>query len=249
MEAVLGAGAATRLSHNFACEHLGLLPFQAGPPHVLSEVDGPSVRREFIRHRSATLRPQDTIVVRGVPCTSVARSLVDLASFGDVAMLEKAFDRAQLRRVLRIEEVESVLAATTRPRGAVALRRLLALHGACPLTRSELERRFLQVIRRARLPEPLVNLAVRLEGRKVVPDFRWPRHSLVVEVDGAKWHEGPVRSRADRRRDRRLYLLQGWTVLRYGWEEVVGEGALVASEVERGLEVAGRPQVAARRAM
>ena len=69
---------------------------------------------------------------------------------------------------------------------------------------------------------PEVNQPLRLEGRVVVPDFRWPRQRIVVEADGAKWHDHAV-ARADDAERQALLERHGETVLRVGWDEAVAK--------------------------
>jgi very-short-patch-repair endonuclease len=90
----------------------------------------------------------------------------------------------------------------------------------------ELERRFLRVIRR--LPKPLVNAPL---GPYNV-DFLWPSHRLVVEVDGARFHDHPIARRRDHARDTDLQL-RGYLVTRLTWHEITQEPALVRDRVAR----------------
>jgi very-short-patch-repair endonuclease len=104
-------------------------------------------------------------------------------------------------------------------RGTGTLRRLLAeTHGEPPITRRELERHFLELVRAADLPHPIVNALV--QGHEV--DFHWPARRLVVETDGRATHAHALAFDRDRRRDVDLELA-GWHVLRLTWRDVVHE--------------------------
>ena len=107
-------------------------------------------------HRAARL---DVTHVRGIPCTSVSQTLVDLAP---TPMLEAAFERAERKRWVRPDVIEEMLRG--RP-GANALRQLLQTHRptAGP-TRSVLERRVLGALRNSNLPEPVVTGWTPLRG-------------------------------------------------------------------------------------
>lgn len=96
------------------------------------------------------------------------------------------------------------------------------------LTRSELERRFLGLCRRHRLPAPEVNARA---GPYEV-DFLWREAGLVVETDGFAFHRGRGAFEADRARDARLQAL-GFLVLRFTYRHVVEEPAEVARAVRR----------------
>jgi very-short-patch-repair endonuclease len=122
-------------------------------------------------------------------------------------------------------------------RGTGTLRRLLAeMADEPPFTRSELERRFLELIREAGLPLPVVNALV--AGHEV--DFHWPAHRLVVETDGGATHGYALAIKEDRRRDVDLELA-GWHVLRLTWRQVVHEPERVAMLLRRRLGAAPGP--------
>jgi very-short-patch-repair endonuclease len=105
----------------------------------------------------------------------------------------------------------------------------LAAAGVAP-TRSELERRFRKLARKAGLPEPLV--AHRIGPYRV--DFFWPSHNLVVETDGLRYH-GHVRAvPRDHGKDAGLQL-RGCTVLRFTWWDVVYTPSAVADRIARFL--------------
>lgn len=161
---------------------------------------------------------EDDIVTRhGIPCASVARTLLDLAAVGSTRILDRALEQAQILRLYDHRAIEAVLARANGRGGAAALRRRVQDLADEPApTRSELERRFLELVRCAGLPLPVVNGLVC--GYEV--DFHWPRQRLVVETDGRWVHGTQVAFERDRRRDLDLELA-GWRVLRLTWRQVV----------------------------
>jgi very-short-patch-repair endonuclease len=88
------------------------------------------------------------------------------------------------------------------------------------LTRSALEDALLDLILDAGLSAPRVNEALGLDGRRVVLEFRWPRQRLVVEADGAAWHDNPL-ARADDAERQALLEAHGERVLRVTWHQAV----------------------------
>ena len=98
--------------------------------------------------------------------------------------------------------------------GVKALRRLLDRQ-TFSLTDSELERRFLKLIRRAGLPVPKTQQ--RIQGFRV--DFLWPELRLVVETDGLRYHRTAAQQSKDRRRDQAL-VAAGFIVLRFTHAQV-----------------------------
>jgi very-short-patch-repair endonuclease len=93
-------------------------------------------------------------------------------------------------------------------------------------TRSELETRFLALLRRHRLPQPEVNVRI---GTFVV-DFLWRAERLVVELDGWGAHRSRSAFEADRARDARLKML-GHQVLRFTWRQVTEDSGGVAATI------------------
>src|SRR3954453_5137164 len=67
---------------------------------------------------------------------------------------------------------------------------------------------------------PEVNRAVLLEGRRVVPDFRWPEQRIVVEADSRTWHDNPI-ARADDAERQTLLEARGDRVLRVTWTQAI----------------------------
>jgi very-short-patch-repair endonuclease len=103
-------------------------------------------------------------------------------------------------------------------RGAKRLACIVAT-GPAP-TRSELEDAVLDLILRGGLAHPCVNAALILGGRRVVPDFRWPAQRLVIEADGAAWHDSKL-AREDDADRQALLEAHGERVLRVTWDQAI----------------------------
>jgi hypothetical protein len=184
--------------------------------------------REGIRAHESTL-PPDASDHDGLPVTSVARTLVDLAGTERPDRLAALCRRAEFHRLLDVTAIETLLPGR---RGARALRRAIRdLADTGPeLTRSDLEEMFLSLVARHGLPAPLVN--VRVLGFTV--DFFWPVQRLVVETDGARAHMTASAFERDRRRDSKL-VANGLRVMRFTPSRVAGEPASVAAELRAAL--------------
>jgi hypothetical protein len=146
--------------------------------------------------RSRGLDGRDAFVWRGVPVTSVARTMVDVASVLSLDALARAFHEAGIRYGTTPAHVDAVLERRPNSRGAANLRAVV--HGDEPVTLSTLERRFLRALREAGLPLPETNRHV--DGRRV--DCRWPAYRLTVELDGYRYHRSRHAWELDRRRER-----------------------------------------------
>lgn len=227
LAAVLACGPGAVLSHLSAAVLWELLRAIAGPVHVLrtgTHRRGPAGVR---LHRAVELRPADVRVLRGVPVTSPARTLLDLAAtIDDDGLLARALDEARARRLVGRKELARMI-GTGRP-GTASLRR--ALLDGPTFTRSEAERRLLTVVRAAGLERPRTN--VRIAGFEV--DALWPGARLVVEVDGYVFHSGRRAFEHDRLRDQRLQAT-GYRVLRFTWRQLTERPEAVAATLGAAL--------------
>jgi very-short-patch-repair endonuclease len=141
--------------------------------------------------------------------TSLPRTLIDYAEVARPQQLRLAIEAAERQALLDARALEELIARSPGRRGCKPLRGALSQFPGTTWTQSELERRFLATIRDASLPEPHVNVLV--AGHLV--DFHWPRHRLVVEVDGYEFHRSRRAFESDRERDAALQLA-GLRVLR-----------------------------------
>ncbi len=227
LAAVLACGPGALLSHRSAADRHGLL--RSGSPRI--EVSAPRGRRPrdgIVVHRPRVLDEEDHAMVDGIPVTSVARTLVDIAGVVDPTRLERALDAAERAGTLDAAAIERVLDRLPRARGRGRLLRLLERFSPeAAFTRSEAERRFLALCRRHGLPAPQANLWV--AGHEI--DFFWPDHRLAVEIDGRAHHSGTGGFHADRRRDRAL-LAVGIETARLTWDDL-RESASLAGELRR----------------
>ena len=167
-------------------------------------VSGHARPRKGIRvHSAATLLRRDIRVVDGVPCTSPARTLLDLAQTIGRRGLERTCDRALV--------LESVLAS----------------HDiGSTLTRSALEDRFLPICDRAGIRRPVADYTIDVQGEPVTVDFAWVKERVIVELDSWRYHGNPIAQARDHRRTRRLTLM-GWCVLRVTASDLDDEPSMV----------------------
>src|SRR5206468_5635596 len=120
--------------------------------------------------RCRELDRRDCTKWHGIPVTTLARTLVDLAAELNEEELARAFHEASVRYRLKPEAVEAVLARRPRSKGAAALCRVV--RGDTALLLSKMEKRFLRVLKRHGLPRPETNR--RVDGRYI--DCRWPAY-------------------------------------------------------------------------
>jgi hypothetical protein len=227
LAAVLACGSRAVLSHRSALRKWRL----AGGGTYRVDVSAPrSIKpKPGIRlHRPRSIADLDITELDGIPVTSVAQTLLDMAAPAyrlDVGALIHA---AIVEEVLDAREVWAVLARNPGARGA---RRLdAAMRQEHPFTRSGLERAALALFDRAGIPRPRTNAHV-WDGEKLVEvDFVWRELGLIVEVDGSRYHRSRWRRRRDAAKTAALRA-QGWIVHRYTDSDVAGTPELVATAV------------------
>jgi hypothetical protein len=236
MAAVLASGPGSAASHRSAGALLGLRRSDRPVVDVIAPGRRGRTRAGIRVHRAAALRPGDITRVRHIPCTTVARTLLDLAGCVDARQLDRAIERAETLRVFDLSEIEDVLSGVNRHPGGAPLRSALAIYAPQPaVSRSELERLVISICRRVGMPRPATNVFIPLEGGGCEVDFAWPDERLIVEADGWRYHRTRKAFEDDRRRDQ-LLALAGWHVLRFTWRQIVEEPAEVArviAEVRR----------------
>jgi hypothetical protein len=210
MAAVLACGEGAVLSGRAAGHVWGLLKGPAPPP----EVTGPKKRSiKGVRTRHARRTETETTSWRGIPITTVPRTLADLASLLSLEDLARACHEAGVLHGTTPREVEAVLEARPNTPGARNLRRVL--RGDVHVTLSDLERMFLERLTEARLPLPTTNKPA---GSNRV-DCRWPEHRLTVELDSYIFHNSRHAWERDRRREREAHA-RGDDFRRYTRDDV-----------------------------
>lgn len=238
LAAVKACGPGAVLSHYSAAALWGFVDWDDRFPEVT--VVGTSTRshRTVRVHRTALLERRDTFRHRGIPVTSPAWTLMDLASALDYRRLRRATRQAQSLRRVSIPQLVDILGRLGARRGSRKLARIVAT-GPAP-TRSELEDAVLDLVLRGGFVHPDVNVALWLSGRRVVPDFRWPEQRLVVEADGAAWHDNQL-AREDDAERQALLEAHGERVLRVTWDQAIARpGQTLARIRAAGAPLASR---------
>jgi hypothetical protein len=163
--------------------------------------------------------------------TSVTRTLLDLAEIVPRRHLDRALENAERRSLFDLTAVERLIARSQGRHGLRALTAALRDYRPPAFTRSELERRFLDLCKEAGLPRPAANLF--LAGWEV--DMSWPDRRLIVELDGHDSHRTRAAFERDRKRDASLQLA-GYRVLRITHRRLEAEPAEVMGAVCRLLD-------------
>jgi hypothetical protein len=230
LAAVLAAGPGALLSHREAAALHELRPAARAAIDVTvaarRRVAGVQV------HRVEGLHAEDVAAVDGIPVTTVARTLVDLAAVVPAQALRKALEEAERSHRLDVRAIEAVLVRTRGRNGPghSAIRRALAelARTGTTVTRSKLEDRFLALLDVHGLPRPSGNAWT--AGMEV--DAAWPAARLAVELDGWDAHHTRQAFQRDRTRSNDLQA-EGWTVLRFTHADVMHRPAETAARIQR----------------
>jgi very-short-patch-repair endonuclease len=234
MAGVLALGAGAVASHRTAAALWQIHASNRYAIDVTTPARGRKRRDGVSLHRVRSLHPSDYAIRDDIPVTSVARTLIDFAELAPLRHLERAFEEADRRRLLDMRAVDAVMGRSRGRHGLKALGKVVAAYrGEGPMTRSEMERLFLELCRQAGLPMPVVNMWV--AGYEV--DMLWPNARLVVELDSREFHLNPAAFERDRERDATLQVL-GYRVVRFTYRMLIENPAEVVARLRALLAVA-----------
>ncbi|HEY5430882.1 MAG TPA: DUF559 domain-containing protein [Solirubrobacteraceae bacterium] len=221
------------LEHDAVISHASAARLWGLSPGDVSTVEATVIGRDTVRrsglrtYRVPDLDPRDVRLRHGLPVTSAARTLLDVAA---EAPVERALNEA---RVLGLVSDRDLTDAIERVPGRAGTRQLRAVLGAelgPSLTRSEAERLLRNLVEQAQLPWPRFNATV--HGYEV--DALWARERVVVEADGYAFHGHRAAFERDRRKDQTL-AAAGYTVIRVTWRQLADEPLAVAVRIAQAL--------------
>lgn len=202
LAAVLACGPEAVLSHVSAAWLWDLTSTSPLPASVSTPLH--RRRRPPLRlHEARSLTVTDRALRDGIPVTSLARTLLDLAATVRLEWLEKMVERSEERELFDLGVVDELLARTVGHHGHARLRKAIALYKPTSFTRSGLERRFLELVLEAGLPQPRTNYVE--HGFEL--DCYWPEFRFAVELDVFETHGTRAAFERDRKRQEDLLLL------------------------------------------
>ena len=223
LAAVLACGAGARLSGRAAAHLFGLVKGPVPQPEVTVPL---KKHVRGVRIHRGHLEPPDRGIHRGIPITTVPRTLTDLAA--DLALddLARACHEAGVRYRTTPAQVTAVLARRPRMPGAPKLR--LVVLGDVRVTLSALEREFVELLCEHGLPLPRMNRPAAAHH----VDCRWPERRLTIELDSYRFHHSRHSWEQDRRRERDARA-HGDDFRRYTWADVFEEPRQMLAELRR----------------
>ena len=227
--AVLACGPGSLLSH-LTAGRLWALPVPSGGPiHVTTPHRRRRSERGIRAYSLTALHPSERRRRHGLALTSPALTLLDLAGMLSDGGLKDALNEARVQRLVREHELRATLDRHPQRRGAAALGPLLSSERGPRITRSEAERRALELMLRHGLdPETDVEI-----GPWRV-DFLFRAEGVVVEVDGYRYHSTPQRFVDDRRRAADL-AARGLLTLSLTWDDLGPEADAAIARLHQAL--------------
>ena len=230
MAAVLASGPGAVLSHRSATALWGIWGSGTGETHVT--VPRKSRSQRSIRRHFGVLPPDEVTTLDGIPVTSAARSVLDLAGDKGEAAAEAALREMEYLRIYGPVSLPALLQRYPRHRGAAILSRCLERLEDDPggRVRSPLEELFLPFLDAHHIPRPRLNAWLSIGDDRFQVDCYWPEARLVGELDGFASHGSKQGFLKDRRRDRRL-LAASYRVVRITAGQLRSEPSAVAADL------------------
>ena len=232
MAAVLASGDGAVVSHVSAAALHGLLP--SSPAVADVTVRTRRHRRRGIRWHYALLPPDEITTVRGIPVTTVPRTILDLAAVRPREDVERALHESEVRRLTDRLSLPDLLERYPRRHGTRVVRAILAERRSVP--KNALEAAFAAFLRRYRLPLPETNVWLTVGKHRYEIDCLWRAQRVIVELDGRAVHDTARAFETDRAKDRRLAVAE-WLPLRVTWNHLHKGEAQLAGDL-RALLVA-----------
>lgn len=227
--AVLAYGRGTLLSHRTAAVLWGIRRQRKGPIDVTAPAGRQGVeRRKGIWIHRCKFMAEEITTRSGLPVTTVARTLFDLAEVAPWDELKKAAGEADRLNLLQLRELEEVCERGRGRRALRPIRRLLTGLEAPDEGRSPLEERFSAFVRAHDLSFPVQNVDVL--GHEV--DALWPAAKLIVELDSWEFHGHRAAFERDRARDTKL-MLAGYRTIRVTHLRLDRESEQLAAEIRQ----------------
>ena len=234
--AALWAGPDAVVSHRSAAGLWSLLAPGEIVHLTTSQRRGP---RPGLALHESTLPPDEITTLDGIPVTTAARTLLDIAATEGRRALDRALRQAEYLQLSDSTPHAALVARYPGGRGTAIARATLEAGRPPGHTESELEDRFAEFLAARGFEPPRLNASLEVHGRWFRVDCLWDAERVVVELDGRRAHEGFERSEADAERDTVL-ASAGYLVARVSWRRLHEEPA--------GLERDLRVLLASRRA-
>lgn len=231
MAAVLAHGPRAVLSHRSAGQLWGLHP-RGGIEPEITVPGSKKTKKGILAHRGVLLR-DEVVRMRGIPVTSVPRTMFDLAGTQSEREVERAWNEMEVRGFRDRLSVPHLVERYPGRRGSLVLARLAERkETSVGITRNDLEEAFLALIDRFGLPRPRMNAHLAVRERFYEIDCLWEDRRVAIELDGGGAHRTTKAFHDDRERDR-ILTAEAFTTARITWDHIHQTPTEVASDLRR----------------
>jgi hypothetical protein len=235
MAGVLAGGQGAALSDSSAGDHWELTELMRQTAHVT--VPRHRRSRPGLIFHTRPLPADELTEHEGIPVTTVARTIFDLAATGSEARLRHAIAIAEARVMADSPSLIDLLARYPGHAGTARLRSALEVAATeVGAAHRELELRFAEFLDEYELPTPERNVAIEAHGRTYIVDCLWRRADLVVELDSRRHHGDWEAAESDRARDAALLAI-GLRTLRVTWRRLHRERPRLAADLRAALRI------------
>jgi Protein of unknown function (DUF559) len=230
MAAVLACGPDAVLSHASAAALWEIRPSASSYTDVTVASLSGRERKGMRIHRSRSLRRNEITIRHGIPVTTPARTVLDLAATLKPDQLKRLLDQVEIRELTDYPALDALARAHAGHHGTKLRRVLRTYEAGSDRTKSGLERLFRTICQDHGLPQPNINH--RPAGREV--DFLFPQHRLIVETDSSRYHRTRTAFEDDRARDA-IHTRAGYRTLRFTDHQLANDPRGVAETVASAL--------------
>ena len=188
-------------------------------------------------HHSTQMHLTRPVERRGIPCTRLDRTVLDLAGSVSRGTLDRTIDAVLRNGLLRLSDLWQVLVSHSKPgrTGCVALRNaLLARSGEGGVPLSDWSRMVADLLESSGLSRPVFEHRVEdCDGEFVAQvDLAYPSVRLAIELDSVGWHFN-LKSFVDDPRRRNALFVAGWNALTFTWDDYINRPDHLCSTVSQ----------------
>jgi Transcriptional regulator, AbiEi antitoxin len=229
MAAVLAGGESAVLSYGDAGSAYGIL--ESARTRYEVTVPRKGLQRPGIVFHHALLPADEVTSLRGIPITTVSRTIFDLAAREPRRRLERAINQAEVRRLHDALSLSDLCARYPGARGNPTLRAILADRNlGAHVSKEDFQEHFLGRIEEWGLPRPEMDRPLWLGDRWIHPDCTWVDERVIVELDGYAVHGTAQAFVGDRARDLALHALR-WRPVRVTWWQFTREAEILERDL------------------
>ncbi len=239
LAAVLAIGADAVLSHRTAASNLGWPNVKCALIELCKPSSSASIARDVLVHRTRRLEPEDWFVHRGIPTTTPARTLVDLATVVSAPIVRRLMEHWLSCGRMSVTSLRDTLCRNEGRPGQRVVQRLFDERVLGDIEPdSPPEGRLGELLMKTDLPPLVHHLVTVTTGWTYELDWSYPNHKIALEMDGYGVHLRSLDAFEDDRHRRNELEIDGWSVLNFTRRQVERRSTIVVDQVRRRLSAA-----------